>query len=143
MNADELVGASRALRRLKGEDVSSVDAKDLLDRLRASGATVSLEANGRIFLKPLNALSPELLAEVKAHRDDLSELLGYQGPAIPPLPDQQIFYKQRMAYISRYRREAHEKYSAALDAWEKRYDRYEEMVAAAVRPAAVVHRGVT
>jgi len=50
-------------------------ADALFGRLRASGVSVLLRLDGKLWLEPKTALTPELLAAAKAHRDALTTLL--------------------------------------------------------------------
>jgi hypothetical protein len=61
-------------------------ATALLERFRAHGVSASLRADGKLWLEPKKALTPELLAAAKAHRDALVALLAHQsaGASAPP-----------------------------------------------------------
>ena len=48
----------------------------LLDALREQGVSVSLRADGKLWLQPKDALTPELLAALKTHRDALAALVA-------------------------------------------------------------------
>jgi hypothetical protein len=55
-------------------------ADTFLDRLRASGVSVSLPSDGKLWLQPKDALTPELLAEARTHKDDIVALLRVPQP---------------------------------------------------------------
>jgi hypothetical protein len=59
-------------------------AAAFLDRLRQSGVSVSLRPNGKLWMQPKAALTPELLAAAKGARDELAALLVLKPPARRP-----------------------------------------------------------
>lgn len=59
--------------------LKTLTSADFLDRLRKRGIRVSLRPDGRLWLEPKAALTPDLLAEAKAHKDAIAVLLASQN----------------------------------------------------------------
>ena len=59
-------------------------AAALLSRLRERGVNVSLRPDGKLFLQPKIALTPDLLVEAKKHRDALAALLEAETTPLSP-----------------------------------------------------------
>jgi hypothetical protein len=53
----------------------------LLACIEEAGANVRVEPDGRIRLQPISALPPDLLAEARAHGNELAALLRTQAKA--------------------------------------------------------------
>ncbi|MFN7683788.1 MAG: hypothetical protein ACK5QT_00035 [Oligoflexia bacterium] len=60
--------------------------EDLLHRLRSLGVVLSIENGQLSFDAPRNVFTPELLAEMRAHRDELRAIIKQgDAPALLPL----------------------------------------------------------
>jgi len=56
-----------------------MSASDALTKLRSLGIRAELRADGSVALIPASLVSPELLAEAKAHRDELAAVLANES----------------------------------------------------------------
>ena len=57
-------------------------AAAVLVRLQQAGASITLRPGGKLWLQPLRVLTPDLLAEARAYRDEIFALLN----ALPEAP---------------------------------------------------------
>ena len=80
----QTTASSEALVVLKGGSVASLKVLQLGWNLEDRGFTLTPE-NGRLRVRPHEHLTPEDIAAIRRHRDELLALVCYVPPAAPDL----------------------------------------------------------